>query len=440
MKKKILKTIISVLALALAFNLFTGCELSNDTNDDIALANTTYVSISINPLVEFVVNEDDIVTAVNCANEDAEILLSDVNLVGLTVEEATETFVNLATEAGYIDENSEDNQVTITVVTEDEDTEDGLQNRIKNRINNFFNKKGITGRVTEKEILEQYGEEIDALDISLGKKMMIVRLLELDDSLDINTLKDMTEKELIELFRQNTSNGLDSTIRDEFKDERDALREEFLAEKESMYQAAKDEIDTEYADMFTLETEIAVIEDSLLNFEGTEEERTALESELATKTAAYDVLQADYDAAMEQATNDYENMTGDYEALKAQFGDQLKEIIDSFKAQRQELKQEQKQYKQQIMEQKRQQKQLLIEQQQQQNEQLQQQQQGQREQMRQQQEQERQQLIEQQQQQRDQLRQQQKGQRDEFLQQQREQLREQIEEWKNNYNNNMPQM
>lgn len=339
MKKRFLKIIMSVLTVAILLNLFTGCNSITIPN-----ANAAYVSLSINPLVEFVVNDSNIVIAVNCANEDAEILLAETDLTGKTLEEASQIFVALATEAGYIDVESEDNQVTVTVISGSEDTqkEENIKNLIINRINKYFENNGIFGRVSV-ETMETFGEQIDALDVPLGKKKMIARALDMDPSLDIEVLKDMSMKDLMSIFKDKIKDGLDNTIRNEYKGEREALREEYRLALTQMFETAKAGLEAEFAAMFALETDIAALNEQLSVFEGTTEDRVDLELELQDKIAAYEILKAEFDVKMDELENAYENKTGLYADKIAEFEQALKELNESFRTQRDELREQHKQ-------------------------------------------------------------------------------------------------
>lgn len=226
--KKFLKLFTPVFAVIFAFGVFTACDLLPNAND-----NNTYVAFAINPQIELVVNKNNIVKAVNCANEDAEILLAQTDLIGMTAEAAAERVIELATEAGYIDVEGQDNEVTITVICDNETREEDLRNALKNRLNTYFENNGIFGRVSI-ETLETFGEEIDALDIPAGKKKMILRALEEDPTLDIETLKDMPINEIIALFRDTISDGLDSGMRAQLKGEAAQIREQFKQEQQRL--------------------------------------------------------------------------------------------------------------------------------------------------------------------------------------------------------------
>lgn len=346
MKKTILKIITAALAFVLTFSLFTGCNTESET----ANAQSSYVSLSINPLVELIVDENNTVTAVNCANEDAEILLSDVNLIGMTIEEASEMFLRLATEAGYIDVESQDNEITVTVVSEEADTETQIKDQLRTRLNNYFNNNGIFGKVSE-ETLETFGAEIDALDIPLGKKKMIMRALEEDSTLDINVLKDMPVNELVRLFKDKVSDGLDSGVRSQFKAQKDALREQYMTAAQQMFQQAKDALNAQYQNMFALGQDIEDLELQIEEFTGTDEDKDALIAQLAQKQAQHDVLKTEFDAAMEQAKEAFEQGKDEYKAKLEELEAEIEQAYEEHKQVREQLKEQQKEQKRQRLEQ-----------------------------------------------------------------------------------------
>ena len=91
---------------AVAFIIFSG----------ITAKDYNYVQLEINPRVEFICDQNFDVVSWRPLNEDAEILLSEVNYKGLDVDEASVDFVDLCARAGYIDVDGEDNAVNITII------------------------------------------------------------------------------------------------------------------------------------------------------------------------------------------------------------------------------------------------------------------------------------------------------------------------------------
>ncbi|MDD2489958.1 MAG: hypothetical protein PHY26_01720, partial [Bacilli bacterium] len=92
--------------------------------------NLNYIMIDINPSVQLGVNEDDKVVEVVALNEDADILLSDMNLEDMELEEAVDSIVDEAVEIGYIDEFSNENQVVVSSCLEKKQKRLEYENKI----------------------------------------------------------------------------------------------------------------------------------------------------------------------------------------------------------------------------------------------------------------------------------------------------------------------
>jgi hypothetical protein len=287
---------------------FSGCDSSTSDAGDLS-----YVTLTINPQVEMTVSEDNIVESVSPLNEDAEILLSDVVLTGMTLEDASEEFVDLATESGYIDVDAEDNEVTIDVICENDG--DKIQTRLQDRINNYFENNGIYGKVS-KENLEEYRVEADALGITVQKLRLIYRAIEINPELTVDGLKDMSVTDLITIVKAKLAKYAFGT-----------LKEDFLADKAV--------IDESYANMFTLQAEIAVLQADIAAFEGTDEDLSVLQTSLTEKTAAYTELKTAYDAAIEAKIAEYKaayaEMRAEFQAQKAARQEQFRNRIQAHK-------------------------------------------------------------------------------------------------------------
>lgn len=274
MKTKLLviAVIITIIASAVGFIACSPTEAEGET---------AYVRIAVNPEIELAVGEDNLIEAVVAANEDAEILLSDTELVGLSVEEAAEEFLDMALEAGYIDEEAENTEVEIEVIGEETKDEDAIKNRLRERINRFFNNNGIFGSVSE-ATLEQYAEQAAELGVSTGKTKMILKALDADPELDIQELKDMEMKDLVKLFKEDASCGLDATIKEQYRTERTAIQ-------------------TQYGPLIeAAEAELEQLRAQLEAYAGEEEGRAELEASIEAKAAELKLLEDQYKEAKDE--------------------------------------------------------------------------------------------------------------------------------------------
>lgn len=272
MKKVLMKTVAIVAAMTVAFALFTACgEIKS-----VAAEPVTYVAVKINPEAEFTVGEDGKVLSVEALNADAEILLSDMDLLGIPVEEAIEQFTAAAAETGYIDVDGSEqkNDVKITVISQDGENEEEVREKIAEKVRKYFRNNGINGKVSD-ATLELYAQEAEKWDISTGKMKMVLRALDLDPEASAEELAAMPVKKLIKLINSKHTENMTFSIRKEFKAEREELREDF-------------------AEMFTLGEEIGHLKEQLTGFAGTDEEKVALEIELAEKTARFEAQRTLY--------------------------------------------------------------------------------------------------------------------------------------------------
>ena len=107
--KKIISILLS-LALTLSIGLsMVGCTPAPEAKSEAS----SFVSIDINPYLELTLDQNDKVMSVRGANEDGNVLLFDVELEGMSVENAVAVITDLARNLGYV----EDNAVINTIVT-----------------------------------------------------------------------------------------------------------------------------------------------------------------------------------------------------------------------------------------------------------------------------------------------------------------------------------
>ena len=69
-----------------------------------AIDETSYVYVDINPSFELAVNAKGKVSAYHKTNDDAQVMMYQEVLVGLSIEDAIEVIVNKAIEFGYLTE------------------------------------------------------------------------------------------------------------------------------------------------------------------------------------------------------------------------------------------------------------------------------------------------------------------------------------------------
>lgn len=157
--------------------------------------NTHYVQLEVNPRIEILTNRKNKVTSVLPLNEEAREIMVEENFIGLSIEDATEKFMTLCTQCGYIDVNSEDNAVRTTIVS---GLTQSLEVKVYSTINNFFLKNEIMGVIVENDSDLAQIKEAKKLGVSSANKLAIIKsMIEKNPELSVDDLKKIDESKLI---------------------------------------------------------------------------------------------------------------------------------------------------------------------------------------------------------------------------------------------------
>lgn len=255
--KKILITSISLISLVMICGslFFMFMYDKNEPTKKVAKnkvkASVAYVIIDINPSIELGVDEDNTVTEVVTLNEDADIAYTDLDLVGKSLEDATEDIAEAAAEMGYIDDVSDDNAVSVTTSTEDEALQASLNAELTTILNNYFNTKGLGVLVLENGLDEALKAKADTYGIPYGKMLLVARAMKLDPTLveadlvqmDIEDIQEKI-KDQVELRIEAKKQAMEAlkTSFEELKEERKALAlSRIKAERDAILKAAEAE-------------------------------------------------------------------------------------------------------------------------------------------------------------------------------------------------------
>ena len=305
------KTLVSLmLALLLVLSL-SSCAIpaitdtqsassSSSTNEAPSATNlaTSYLAIDINPSIELVIENGRIVSVIAC-NDDAEVLLSGEDLVGLTTDEATEKIVALAEELGFI--NDENTAVKITVTSEDDESSAEIEKKAKDGAQRGSSRAIVNSnpRLADEREVKALQDENPELykDLTPAKLRLIKSIMEFDPEMTIEKGASMRHKELIELLKGYA---------DEFKGMAgDEVREKIKERKEEIKRDKEQKIAEVYGEEFisTWEKLYAVSEfykeikknalNATLSVEDAEAICTLVGEELATALMADELITVD---------------------------------------------------------------------------------------------------------------------------------------------------
>ncbi len=131
-----------------------------------------YVTIDINPSVEFGIDQNEIVRSVAALNPEAEALIEDLELAGKQVTEALEVLMARAAEDGYLGTESEHLVVITTTAVAGQPTyQDGLTAELESKAQAIVagqEQTVVTSMVAAPEIREEARKQ----GMSVGKLMV----------------------------------------------------------------------------------------------------------------------------------------------------------------------------------------------------------------------------------------------------------------------------
>lgn len=303
MKKKLLLPI--MLLFAMVSLLLVGCD------QQPAL---TYVTVDINPSIDFVVNSENNVVGVAAMNQDGELLLLNLSLQNKSVDDAIDEVIDEAIDLGFIDPDAEETIVNVNA------TSSRVQSRFEEKINLAFQERGMFGRAVKQENQELQAEA-EELGVEVGFLRLVYRAIEANDELTKEVALTMTTEDLIAVVHENNQQlrQLMFQQRTEFFEDRQAILDTYLPQ----IQALEDEIALmveNNEDTTAKEAELATLKETMRT------ELTALRNEfqLASeeiKTQLQTMNQARIQEHLQQV-NQFKNQM---QERKNQYQDQIKE-------------------------------------------------------------------------------------------------------------------
>lgn len=323
MKRIILFVLLGLVIIGLGIGLYVGLS-----NNNISPNAESYVSISINPAVEFTINGNDQVISVISTDIEGDEIVQSFDFYGMNIDKACEKFTQLCIEAGYVnidlDEESEDtNEVIITVVNNNQTIQNRIRNRIRERVEAYFANNGIFGKVSE-DTLNEYLDEAIEYELPVGHIKLIMRALEFNPEFTFEEIKDFPINEIVAMVKekhQNMRNTI-NTVRQQLKDDLDALKES-----------------EEYEEMFALLSEIKSIENQLKNDELTDEQIVDLETQLENKENLFEENYSElYEQYKEGKKNLIEQAKEDSKELIVEIKNQYKNKVNQYNNQLKALK------------------------------------------------------------------------------------------------------
>lgn len=275
---KMIFAFISVLSLGL---IIVGCG-------EVQAAEEAYVTIDINPSVELIVTPTEKVVYANPLNEDGELLLTNLNLIGLYLDEALELIIDEATNLGFIDVEDETSVVYINALCNDPELGEKIQTRAKEHVNNAFQDRAMMGRAEDKGFTPEEILEAESYGVTPGFLRLAKTVVEYDDTITLEEALAMEQEALLDILKEARSQNREMAF---------ALREAFHTERQAIF-------DVYHPQIVALRTEIEDLEEALELGEGDLE---AIQAEIDQKQEELDALVLEFREAMEALRETYQD-------------------------------------------------------------------------------------------------------------------------------------
>ena len=318
---KSIKWILSFVVIFSGVFLLASCMQSVSAQDD------SYLTIDINPSVELIVNGREKVVYANPLNEDAEILLAELELEGMDLEDAMDLIIQTAIELGYIDPEADETYVSVSSISENAEMAEKIRERAKEHINNAFSKRYMMGKAQDKGFTPEFVLEAESLGVTPGFLFLAKTAVEVNDELLLEDALLMTVQELQAVLKEAKA---------EMRDVVQGLKEYFLAARKDLFDQYLPQLETIHQSVTDKEAELVVLEESLAQkeaelLEALEENKQAIQAEIDAINLEIEALQLEIDT-----------LKADVEALHTEFMAAVKALRDEFheqsKALRDELK------------------------------------------------------------------------------------------------------
>lgn len=137
---------------------------------------TSYVSLDVNPSVEYSINMFDRVLSVQAVNEDAEEIVAELDIKNLVISDAVQKTIDKLLEEGFISD-SEDAGVVITVSSEDEEKSEELAEDIEIEAQEFLTEQAENADVEAEAVGKARVEEARELGVTPGKLNLVEKLI-----------------------------------------------------------------------------------------------------------------------------------------------------------------------------------------------------------------------------------------------------------------------
>lgn len=298
-RNKIMGLVSFCLALAMvAVSMFSMGYFADPSIPPIVLASAdTYVTVNINPAIDFTVNKNNKITSAIATNASGVVLLAKMteqlgadSLVGYEINGAIVDTVDMAAQMGYIDVEAEGltNAMMISVIGKDDNNANEIKSGLAAETKKYFADNGIYAVViTDYDNKDALLEEAKKANPNLDANSSVSDLI-------ANIEKENAGKSVIEAEIEDARRDYENYLNEQYNTNVNCL---FNSEISKISDAVKktEKILAYLEDVLTSLDEDGIISENI-GAVGADEFLQALADEYAEKTAKFNVLKEQYES------------------------------------------------------------------------------------------------------------------------------------------------
>jgi hypothetical protein len=213
--------------------------------EEVDYSDYTYLSVEMNPAVDFVIDASGNVYTYSFRNEEAEIVAAGLELEGKNYEEALQLYLNAAIDTGYLDVTRSDGAVMIQTGGKEDSDNEAFMAQVQTKLQTFFQENAIGAVVLKNEEVDEEAKElVETYEISYGFAKMVLAYLELNEEAVIEDVVEMQPKDLVdELVTE--ANQYRTRYQNEVQAGAQAIKDELVDALQAQVQAHRQAVENE---------------------------------------------------------------------------------------------------------------------------------------------------------------------------------------------------
>ena len=164
----------------------------------------SYVSLDVNPSIEYSVNRFDRVLDVNAVNDDGAAILEDLNLTNKPIGDAVQETVQEIADQGYITD-AELGGIVIAASSGDDSKSEQLAEELKSDAEQAIEDKGLEAQVEAQGIGYARVQEAKAMGVTPGKLNLVQKLQASagEETVDVEAWLKQPVKSIMKAIKEN---------------------------------------------------------------------------------------------------------------------------------------------------------------------------------------------------------------------------------------------